>query len=192
MLSPQQLTQLEHDGFCSLHRDDTDNPLLVLLVRGWVRQNCGGDLIVEVMNAVVYYHGAKFDPSTHVCLQSGGNEPARFLTTRLNLSLSVVFGGQCGDTWTACTQISESTLRNVLQYLGHHRGVEPDPLPCPVRSIFMAQIVSDPWDATWIDGFDKKQIFELIPAANYMDIKSLGMSLTSLCVCRALSDCVCC
>ena len=37
----------------------------------------------------------------------------------------------------------------------------------------MAQIVSDKWDATWIDGHDKKTIFEVILAANYMDIKSL-------------------
>merc|ERR1712176_1341728 len=57
--------------------------------------------------------------------------------------------------------------------MGHHKGKEPDPLPCPVRSIHMAQIVSDKWDATWIDAFDKKTIFEIILAANYMDIKSL-------------------
>jgi len=37
----------------------------------------------------------------------------------------------------------------------------------------MSQIVSDKWDATWIDAFDKKTIFEVILAANYMDIKSL-------------------
>merc|ERR1711983_576054 len=37
----------------------------------------------------------------------------------------------------------------------------------------MNQIVSDKWDATWIDAFDKKTIFEVILAANYMDIKSL-------------------
>merc|ERR1711971_797688 len=146
LLSQQQLTQLELDGFCSLHHDDTDNPKLVLLVRGWARENHCGNLSAEVMNALVYYHGPNFYPSTHVCLCSGGDEAARFLTTRLNLSLAVVFGVQCGDTLD-CTQIPESTLRNVLQYLGHHRGVEPDLVQCPVRSIHMSQIVSDPWDA---------------------------------------------
>merc|ERR1712099_181278 len=65
------------------------------------------------------------------------------------------------------------TLEHVITYLKHHKGKEPDPLPCPVRSIHMAQIVSDKWDATWIDAFDKKTIFEIILAANYMDIKSL-------------------
>merc|ERR1712039_508037 len=56
---------------------------------------------------------------------------------------------------------------------GHHKGKEPDPLPCPVRSIHMSQICSDQWDASWIDSFEKKTIFEIILAANHMDIKSL-------------------
>merc|ERR1711972_696240 len=66
-----------------------------------------------------------------------------------------------------------STLRHVLTWLGHHKGAEPDPLPSPVRSIHMAQIVTDPWDATFVDAFDKKTMFEVILAANYMDIKGL-------------------
>merc|ERR1711981_1397906 len=70
-------------------------------------------------------------------------------------------------------QVPPETLEHVVAYLQHHKGKEPDPLPCPVRSIHMAQIVSDKWDATWIDAFDKKTIFEIILAANYMDIKSL-------------------
>ena len=69
-------------------------------------------------------------------------------------------------------QVPPETLEHVITYLKHHKGKEPDPLPCPVRSIHMAQIVSDKWDANWIDAFDKKTIFEIILAANYM-----GMSL---------------
>merc|ERR1712177_181389 len=64
-------------------------------------------------------------------------------------------------------------MGHVVTYLEHHKGAEPEPLPCPVRSIHMSQIVSDKWDTTWIDAFDKKTIFEVILAANYMDIKSL-------------------
>ena len=66
---------------------------------------------------------------------------------------------------------------------GHHKGVEPDPLPCPVRSIHMRQICSDPWDADWIDPFDKKTIFELITASNDLQIKCLCMyCILILCV----------
>merc|ERR1712154_173429 len=64
-------------------------------------------------------------------------------------------------------------MQHAFRYMAHHNGVEPDPLPSPVRSIHMAQIVSDKWDATWIDAFDKKTTFEIILAANYLGIKSL-------------------
>eukprot|EP00486_Rosalina_sp_Unknown_P016058 CAMPEP_0201593494 /NCGR_PEP_ID=MMETSP0190_2-20130828/191078_1 /ASSEMBLY_ACC=CAM_ASM_000263 /TAXON_ID=37353 /ORGANISM="Rosalina sp." /LENGTH=194 /DNA_ID=CAMNT_0048052701 /DNA_START=742 /DNA_END=1326 /DNA_ORIENTATION=+ len=69
--------------------------------------------------------------------------------------------------------INCETLEHALLYLGHHKGVEPDPLPVPVRSIHMSQICSDKWDADWIDAFDKKTIFEVILAGNYLDIKCL-------------------
>merc|ERR1719410_2028108 len=37
----------------------------------------------------------------------------------------------------------------------------------------MAQMVNDPWDATYIDAFSKKITFEIIEAAHYLGIKSL-------------------
>merc|ERR1711972_522603 len=70
-------------------------------------------------------------------------------------------------------KVQAETLKHVVEYLQHHQGKEPDALPCPVRSIHMAQIMGDKWDAAWIDAFTKKEIFEIILAANYMDIKSL-------------------
>merc|ERR1719461_1778609 len=78
--------------------------------------------------------------------------------------------------------IPPDTLEHCLTYLSHHKDVEPDPLPCPVRSIHMAQIVSDPWDATWIDAFDKKTIFEIILAAGGKNTKSGagGLDIQSL------------
>merc|ERR1712039_782135 len=57
--------------------------------------------------------------------------------------------------------------------MGASQGQRAGSIAVPFRSIHMAQIVSDKWDATWIDAFDKKTIFEIILAANYMDIKSL-------------------
>merc|ERR1712154_394653 len=80
------------------------------------------------------------------------------------------------------TDIPPETLEHCLNYLSHHKDVEPDPVPCPVRSIHMAQIVSDPWDATWIDAFDKKTIFEIILAANGKNAESStsGLDIKSL------------
>ena len=37
----------------------------------------------------------------------------------------------------------------------------------------MKRIVSDIWDANFINKMDKKTIFQVIKAANYMDIPSL-------------------
>merc|ERR1712087_472176 len=92
-------------------------------------------------------------------------ELSKFVTTILE--------GDAAATSIEIRQVPPATLKHVFDYLVHHKGEEPEQLPCPVRSIHMSQIVSDKWDATWIDAFDKKTIFEVILAANYMDIKSL-------------------
>ena len=87
--------------------------------------------------------------------------------------MTTILEGDDTATTIEIRQVPAETLKHVVDYLQHHKGKEPDPLPCPVRSIHMKQIVSDKWDADWIDAFDKKTIFEVILAANYMDIKSL-------------------
>merc|ERR1712173_269724 len=110
-------------------------------------------------------------------LKSGGQQPKTFEINKTDAELSkfvtTILEGDAQATSIEIRQVPPETLEHVVAYLQHHKGKEPDPLPCPVRSIHMAQIVSDKWDATWIDAFDKKTIFEIILAANYMDIKSL-------------------
>jgi len=110
-------------------------------------------------------------------LKSGGQQPQQFEINKADAELSkfvtTILEGDAQATSIEIRQVPPETLKHVVTYLQHHKGKEPDPLPCPVRSIHMAQIVSDKWDATWIDAFDKKTIFEIILAANYMDIKSL-------------------
>merc|ERR1719471_86240 len=110
-------------------------------------------------------------------LKSGGDSPQSFPISRKAAELSK-FMTECvsGDseaTTIEVRQVPTQTMERVIEYLKHHNGEEAQALPCPVRSIHMAQIVSDKWDATWIDAMDKKSIFEVILAANYMDIKSL-------------------
>jgi len=110
-------------------------------------------------------------------LKSGGQEPKKFPISKKSAELSKlvtsVLEGDADAVTIDVRQVQPETLAYVVAYLEHHKGKEPEPLPCPVRSIHMSQIVSDKWDATWIDAFDKKTIFEIILAANYMDIKSL-------------------
>ena len=67
-------------------------------------------------------------------------------------------------------RVDGATLALVVDYLKHHDGVVPGKIPCPVRSKEMKDIVSDPWDAEWMDAFDNVTIFKVILAANYMEI----------------------
>merc|ERR1712187_74324 len=58
-------------------------------------------------------------------------------------------------------------------YLQHHKGVAPQEIAKPIRSVKMEKIVEDPWDAKFINALNKKTVFQIILGANYMDIKSL-------------------
>merc|ERR1712146_105385 len=54
-------------------------------------------------------------------------------------------------------------------------GVEPPIIEKPLRSKVMKDVCKDAWDAKFIDtiGEQRQQLYDLILAANYMDIKSL-------------------
>jgi len=66
-------------------------------------------------------------------------------------------------------------LLKVADYMNHHKGVEPPIIEKPLRSKVMKDVCKDNWDAEYIDkiGNDRQQLYDLILAANYMDIKSL-------------------
>jgi len=70
-------------------------------------------------------------------------------------------------------QVDGSTLKLICDYLTHHQGKEPAEIAKPIRSVKMEKIVEDSWDATFINDLAKRQLFQLILGANYMDCKSL-------------------
>merc|ERR1719203_1269936 len=108
--------------------------------------------------------GLDDDGDDTLTLKSGGQDPKTFEISKGHAELSkfvtTILEGDAEATAIEIRQVPGDTLSHVVDYLKHHKGKEPDPLPCPVRSIHMSQIVSDKWDATWIDAFDKKTIFE--------------------------------
>jgi len=71
--------------------------------------------------------------------------------------------------------VTGAILELVVQYMKEHKGVEPPLIEKPLRSKIMKDVCSHKWDADYIDkiGDTRQQLYDLILAANYMDIKSL-------------------
>lgn len=70
--------------------------------------------------------------------------------------------------------VSGKTLEKLLEYMNHHEGSEPEIIDKPLRSKVMSEVVKDQWDAEFIDGITGMQdLYDVILAANYMDIKGL-------------------
>jgi len=70
-------------------------------------------------------------------------------------------------------KVSQDILALIVEYLKHHNGKVPAEIAKPIRSVKMAKIVEDEWDAEFINKMQKRTIFQIILGANYMDIKSL-------------------
>lgn len=124
--------------------------------------------------------GLDDDEPQMITIRSGAghdDEPKAFDISTKCASLSSFIGaileGDSDATYIEARQADAETLGRVVEYLQHHDGKVPDEMPCPVRSKHMKDIVSDPWDAKWIDSFKVPDIFKVILAANYMDIKPL-------------------
>jgi len=66
-------------------------------------------------------------------------------------------------------------LSKVVEYLNYHKGGDVGIPEKPLRSTVMKDVCKDPWDAQYIDKIaeNRQQLYDLILAANYMDIKSL-------------------
>jgi len=94
-----------------------------------------------------------------------------FISTLIKTSL---------DTDPSATEVpipgvASNILVEVIAYMNHHKGVEPPIIEKPLRSKVMKDVCKDPYDADFIDriGENRQSLYDLILAANYMDIKSL-------------------
>jgi len=71
--------------------------------------------------------------------------------------------------------VTGAILDLVVAYMKEHKGVEPPIIEKPLRSKVMKDVCPHKPDADYIDkiGENRQQLYDLILAANYMDIKSL-------------------
>ncbi len=84
---------------------------------------------------------------------------------------------------------SGEILGLVVSYMLHHAGVEPPIIEKPLRSKIMADVCKDKWDAQFIVGISqsRQQLYDLILASNYMDVKSL-LHLGCACVASLIKN----
>jgi len=89
-----------------------------------------------------------------------------------NLVKSIIEGDADAKT-IEIKKVSTNILKYITDYLLHHKGKVPAEIAKPIRSVKMEKIVEDEWDANFINSKSKRDIFQIILGANYMDIKSL-------------------
>ena len=76
------------------------------------------------------------------------------------------------DTDIPMPDIKGDVLKKVVEYLTHYKETEPKEIPKPLPSANLLD-VTDEWDVTYINSADLDTNFDIINAANYMDIKPL-------------------
>jgi len=121
--------------------------------------------------------GLDEDEKGTITLLSSGDNPAKLEVAKefalmSKLVANIVEGDQ-DATEINVKQVDAETLTLIVNYLKHHKGTEPAEIAKPIRSVKMEKIVEDPWDAKFINDLAKRQLFQLILGANYMDCKSL-------------------
>merc|ERR1711964_342338 len=101
--------------------------------------------------------------------------PAKFSISRkaalmCNLVKNIIEGDKTAKE-IEIKKVNGPTLDLVQQYLKHHDGEVPAEIKKPIQSSDMTKIAKK-WDVEFINK-EKAVVFQLILAANYMDIKSL-------------------
>eukprot|EP00490_Sorites_sp_Unknown_P002134 CAMPEP_0114670656 /NCGR_PEP_ID=MMETSP0191-20121206/39830_1 /TAXON_ID=126664 /ORGANISM="Sorites sp." /LENGTH=115 /DNA_ID=CAMNT_0001928625 /DNA_START=10 /DNA_END=354 /DNA_ORIENTATION=+ len=81
--------------------------------------------------------GGLDDDDTTLKLISGGDQKKTFEIDSKSVTLSkfitTILEGDANAEEIEIRQVPAETLAHVIDYLKHHKGKEPDPLPCPVR-----------------------------------------------------------
>jgi S-phase kinase-associated protein 1 len=75
------------------------------------------------------------------------------------------------DTDIPMPEIKVDILKKCVEYLIHYKDLEPKEIPKPLPSPNLLD-VTDEWDVNFI-GIDLDSVFDIINAANYLDIKPL-------------------
>lgn len=109
--------------------------------------------------------------SIYKLTSSDGQE---FTIDELSAKRSELFKGIIEDNPEELTiplDVQGSVLIKVVEYLIHYQSTEPRVIPKPLPGLLEECI--DQWDIDFLAGIDLDLTFDLVNAANYLDIKSL-------------------
>ena len=67
--------------------------------------------------------------------------------------------------------VKSEILEKVIEYCRHYKDTTPQEIEKPLKSPVLSEVVPS-WDANFVE-LEQEVLFELILAANYLDIKSL-------------------
>ena len=70
------------------------------------------------------------------------------------------------------TEVTTETLKKIQEYLEHYQDKEPTPVQAPLISNDLKANGISEWDLSFIN-IESSKVFELLTAANYMDIQCL-------------------
>ena len=68
--------------------------------------------------------------------------------------------------------IKYDILKKVVEYLTYYKDKVPKDIPKPMPTTNLSELV-DEWDVNFINSIDLDNVFDMIKAANYLDITSL-------------------
>ncbi len=154
-------------------------------VMGYIRNNFTPKcMIKDLIRTVIDFYNVRYNPELYIeliCTNRSESEGMQtFLVPKQNIKLSRVLSVTMESLAIGnrieidSNKVTHETMHRILAYLGYHKGSEPLPILKPIRSVKMERIVEHKWDAVFIDSLKSKaDIFEIITAANYLDIQCL-------------------
>merc|ERR1719361_3182278 len=85
--------------------------------------------------------------------------------------VKTMWEGDKDETEIPLPNVKSLVLKKVIEYMTYHLKQPAKEIEKPLKSANMREVVGE-WDATFVET-DQETLFELILAANYMDIKPL-------------------
>ena len=82
-----------------------------------------------------------------------------------------IAGGAGIDKEIPLPNVKSEILEKVIEYCRHYKDTTPLEIEKPLKSSVMSEIVPS-WDANFVE-LEQEVLFELLNAANYLDIQSL-------------------